>query len=58
MSASDIYNFRKVSDDVITGGHPTADNLRNRKPGADLVQKFGRELHPAEIGRARVFGKA
>jgi len=29
VSASDIYNFRKVSDDVITGGHPTADNLRD-----------------------------
>jgi protein tyrosine phosphatase (PTP) superfamily phosphohydrolase (DUF442 family) len=29
MSTEDIYNFRRVSDCVITGGHPTEQQLRD-----------------------------
>lgn len=29
MSTSDIYNYIKVNDQVITGGQPTADQLRD-----------------------------
>ena len=29
MSSRDIYNYLKVSDDLITGGQPTADQLRS-----------------------------
>ncbi len=29
MGSEQIYNFRKISDDVITGGHPTEANIRD-----------------------------
>ena len=29
MSAEEIYNFRRVGDRVITGGHPTEQQLRD-----------------------------
>ena len=27
VTTAEIYNFRRVDDDVITGGHPTAEQI-------------------------------
>ena len=34
-----------------------ADDLGDRQPGADLVEKGGGEFHPRQIGPAHGFGK-
>ena len=54
MGSEQIYNFRKISDDVITGGHPTEGNLRDvADEGYDAVVNLapvdGRSL-PDEAG--------
>ena len=43
MSTQDIYNYRKVNDQLITGGQPKEDQLRSAAAeGVRTVIKIGR----------------
>ncbi len=41
----------------LTQFDPRADHFRHRQPGADLVEKGGREFHARQIGPTSSFGK-
>ena len=49
MSTAEIYNFRNVSADVATGGHPTAEQLR-----AAATEGFGAVVNLAPVDHRSV----
>ncbi|MCU1396493.1 MAG: hypothetical protein JWM34_4921 [Ilumatobacteraceae bacterium] len=60
MSTAEIYNARVVSPDVVTGGHPTADQLRDAADeGYQAVVNLAPVDHrsvPDEAGVVRAAG--